>query len=180
MKVLVAVASKYGATEEIAERIAEKLTASGHQAVVQPANSVPTVNGYDAFVIGSAVYMGHWMKDALAFARSNRDVLVHQPVWLFSSGPLATETPTTEGEDPRKAAEPEELPELTDSLLPRGHRVFYGVLNPGKLSFRDRLIRMLPAGRRLLPEGDFRDWGDVDTWAIEIADGLGASGESAA
>lgn len=54
------------------------------------------------------------------------------------------------------------------------------MLNPGRLSFRGRLIRMLPAGRRLLPEGDFRDWSDLEKWAAEIADGLGASGKSAA
>lgn len=146
-----------------------KLTASGHEARARPADSAPTLDGYDAFVIGSAVYMGHWIKDAMPFVRRDRDRLVHQPVWLFSSGPLSTETMTGDGEDPLKAAEPEELPELTEALLPRGHRVFYGVLSPTKLGFRDRMLRMLPAGRRMLPEGDFRDWAEVDSWAAEIA-----------
>ncbi len=179
MKILIAVASKYGATEEIAQRIAQRLAANGHETRVLDANSA-TVSGYDAFVIGSAVYMGHWMRDAMAFVHRSRDHLVHQPVWLFSSGPLGNETMTREAEDPLKAAKPQELPELTEALLPRRHRVFFGALDPKKLSFRDRMLRMLPSGRRMLPEGDFRDWGDIDSWATEIARGLESSTTSAA
>lgn len=31
------------------------------------------------------------------------------------------------------------------------------------------MIKALPAGRTLLPEGDFRAWAEIDTWADEIA-----------
>ncbi|MDP1803810.1 MAG: hypothetical protein Q8K72_01455, partial [Acidimicrobiales bacterium] len=46
---------------------------------------------------------------------------------------------------------------------------FFGALDPGKLGFRDRAMRTLPAGRALFPEGDFRDWPDIDAWAAGIA-----------
>ena len=38
-------------------------------------------------------------------------------------------------------------------------------LDPTKLGFSERAIRKLPAARALLPEGDFRDWTEIDAWA---------------
>jgi len=91
MRVLVAYASRHGATQGIAERIGETLRAAGVEAEVQPAASVKRAAGYDAYVIGSAAYMFHWLKDAVGFVRRNRAALAGKPVWLFSSGPLGTE-----------------------------------------------------------------------------------------
>ncbi len=42
--------------------------------------------------------------------------------------------------------------------------VFFGALDPGKLSFAERSLRKLPAARAMLPEGDFRDWAEIETW----------------
>src|ERR1035437_1878635 len=90
MAVLVTYASKHDATQEIAERIAQTLAAAGKQAQVRPVSAAGDLAGYGAFVIGSAVYMGHWQKEAVEFVRRNRAVLAGRPVWLFSSGPLGT------------------------------------------------------------------------------------------
>ena len=38
---------------------------------------------------------------------------------------------------------------------------------------REALIRKLPAARALLPEGDFRNWDDIEAWAGDIARALG-------
>lgn len=169
MKVLVAYASKYGATRGIAERIARQLRVAGLEAQAQPVTTVSELSGYGAFVIGGAVYLGHWLKEVTAFVRGNSDVLASQPTWLFSSGPLGTEPTDAEGRDLRLAAEPEEVAEFKETIKPIDTRVFFGVLNPGKLGFRDRAMRMLPAARALFPEGDFRDWPDIDAWAAAIA-----------
>ena len=56
--------------------------------------------------------------------------------------------------------------------MPREHRVFFGALDPHHLGLRDGLIRTTPAGRKLLPEGDFRNWTEVDAFAAEIAAAL--------
>jgi menaquinone-dependent protoporphyrinogen oxidase len=56
MSILVAYASKHGATQEIAERIAETLRATGGTVEVRPVESAGELAGYDAFVLGSAVY----------------------------------------------------------------------------------------------------------------------------
>ena len=96
-------------------------------------------------------------------------LLAKRPVWLFSSGPLGTEATDAKGEDLRVAAEPKELPEFQETIHPREHRVFFGALDPGTLSFTERSLRKLPAARAILPEGDFRDWDEIQTWAQGIA-----------
>jgi menaquinone-dependent protoporphyrinogen oxidase len=172
MKVLVAYATKHGATQGIAERIAVGLGAAGLRADVKPIRSVGDVSGYGAVVVGSAAYIGHWLPEATEFVRAHRAVLTDRPTWLFSSGPLGTGPMKPLAQGQRVAAEPKEVPELREAIRPRDHRVFSGALTPAKLGLRDRAIRTLPAGRALLPEGDFRDWTDIDAWAAGIASEL--------
>ncbi len=86
-RVLVVYASRHGATRGIAERIAARLTESGVDVTLESAQEVEDVGGYDAYVIGSAAYMFHWLKDATDFVRHHRKLLAARPVWLFSSGP---------------------------------------------------------------------------------------------
>ncbi len=169
MKILVAFASKYGSTRTIAEGIAGRLRTIGHDAQAQHVTTVGDLSGYDAFVVGSAAYMGHWLKEATEFVRLNAATLADRPTWLFSSGPLGTEPTDAQGRDQRIAAEPSEIPVLRELILARGHRVFFGALDPSRLGLRDRAIRALPAGRALLPEGDFRDVADLDAWADGIS-----------
>jgi menaquinone-dependent protoporphyrinogen oxidase len=167
--ILVAYASKHGATREIAERIADTLRAAGQQAEARPVQATGDLAGYDALVVGSAAYAGHWLKEASEFLRRNRTILAGRPVWLFSSGPLGTKATDAKGQDLRVAAEPKEIAELRQTLEPRDHHVFFGALDPGKLSFAERSLRKLPAARAMLPEGDFRDWAEIETWASGIA-----------
>jgi len=169
MNVLVSYASRYGSTQGIAERIAERLSASGLQAQARPTKTASDLAGYEAYVIGSAAYMGSWLKEAAEFARGNEAVLATKPVWLFSSGPLGTGTKDAQGRDLLVASEPKEFAEFKQTIKPRGLQVFYGALDPTRLGFRDRAIRALPAGRALLPEGDFRDWKAIEAWAESIA-----------
>jgi Flavodoxin domain len=103
-----------------------------------------------------------WQSEAREFVRRNRAVLASRPVWLFSSGPLGTEPTDAQGRDLTVAAEPKELAEFTEVIHPRGHRVFFGVLDPGRLGLGERAIRNLPTVRALLPEGDFRDWAQIE------------------
>ena len=102
MKVLVAYATRHGATAGIAERIAATLQAEGVEAEARPAASVKTLAAYDAFVVGSAAYMFHWLGDATKLVRSHRAELAVKPTWLFSSGPLGTEPAQREGPATRR------------------------------------------------------------------------------
>ena len=169
MTILVTYASRHGSTGEIASRIAARLNAAGMTVEVQPMKHITTLSHYDVFVIGSALYFGSWMKEAVAFARQHQSEISARPVWLFSSGPLGTETVDTEGHDIRESTVPKELAELTEVLKPREHVVFPGALDSHNFGVTERMIRALPGGKKLLVEGDFRDWEEIDAWAEQIA-----------
>jgi menaquinone-dependent protoporphyrinogen oxidase len=154
MSVLVVYASKHGATRGIAGRIAASLRTAGCKADVRPVKDAGDLAAYDAFVIGSAAYELHWRKEATEFVRRNTKVLAARPVWLFSSGPLGTEPADAKGRDLRTVTVPKEIPEFTEALHPRGHHVFFGALDPSKLTFAERSLRKLPVARAGLPEGD--------------------------
>jgi menaquinone-dependent protoporphyrinogen oxidase len=170
MSVLVAYATRHGATQGIAERIAETLRAAGLDAELLPVKAAGDVARYDAYVIGSAVYMFHWMKEAAKFVRRNQSTLAGRPVWLFSSGPLGSEATDAKGEDQLVVAAPKEIGELQAAVNARDHRVFFGAYERGKpASFGERVVAVIPAARQAFPEGDFRDWQEIEQWAEGIA-----------
>ncbi len=164
-KVLVAYATKYGATEEIAERIGLALGNAGVAAEVLAVDKVEDVNAYAAVVLGSAVYIGGWRKEAVKFLQENKEALATRPVWLFSSGP------TGEG-DPVEQMDgwtfPDKLKPVAERIQPREIVVFHGEVAVEKLNFMDRfMIKNVKA-----PTGDFRDWAAINDWAEEIAAAL--------
>lgn len=158
MRVMVACASKHGSTEGIAEAIAERLRQSGHEAVAVRVSDVTDLNGVQAVVLGSAVYAGSWMKEAAEFADAHAEALAGMPLWLFSSGPLGTEVQDEE-------EQPRQLAKLTETLRPRGHRMFFGAIDRSALGFGERMIMKAVKA----PDGDFRDWNAIGGWADEIA-----------
>lgn len=174
MKVLVAYASRHGATAGIAEAIGKGLAARGHEVDVADVEDVATVDDYEAFVLGSAAYIFHWLKPATVFARRYRPILEDRPLWLFSSGPLGTDLFDADGNDVFEAARPKDWVTLIDTLQPRGTKVFFGAWDPDAppVGMAERLMKHLPASAETLPSGDFRDWAAIDEWAEEIADGL--------
>lgn len=170
MKVLVAYATRYGATEGIAQRIAANLAEQGLSADARRVDAVHDVDGYDAFVVGSAVYIGAWVKDAIQFVERNRPALSTHPLWLFSSGPIGPETTDAQGRDTRSSAVRKDVADLKESLSARDHHVFFGALDRSRLHLPDRLIAAMP----VFPgtEGDFRDWDEIDAWSKVIAEEL--------
>jgi menaquinone-dependent protoporphyrinogen oxidase len=175
MKVLVAYATHSGSTAEIAERVAQRLHAAGHHPDLGPVTTFSAMPTHDAFVIGSAVYLGRWQKEALTFVERNRPVLATGPTWLFSSGPLGAERTDTDGRDIRVGALlAGQIDALIEAVQPRDHRVFFGALDPDRIGLGPRLMRLTPAGRKLLQEGDFRDWAEIEAWADSIARELSA------
>jgi menaquinone-dependent protoporphyrinogen oxidase len=165
VQVLVAYATKYGATAEIAERIGQVLRQAGLRTDVLPADRVSDLSPYRAIVLGSAVYMGQWRKEAVTFLEANEKRLAEGPVWLFSSGP------TGEG-DPVQLMKGWRFPEaqqpIADRIQARDIALFHGVLEMKKLSLAEKLvIKGIKA-----PVGDFRDWDAITSWATAIADEL--------
>jgi menaquinone-dependent protoporphyrinogen oxidase len=163
MTVLVTYASKHGSTEEIAQAIAARLRSHGFEVEAAPIAKVEGIDRAEAVVIGSAVYAGSWMKEAVEFVRHHADRLTRLPVWLFSSGPLGSDVQDEE-------MQPKQIGEFNETLHPRDHRVFFGALDPEKLGFAERMI---VKGVKA-PVGDFRNWDDIRSWADEVAADLGS------
>jgi menaquinone-dependent protoporphyrinogen oxidase len=167
MKVLVSAASRHGATAEIARTIGETLTEAGLEAIAIPPDAVTSLDGYDAVVIGSGVYVGHWMDAAKNLVERYAGELASRPVWLFSSGPI--------GQPPTPEEDPADLSEIMAATHARGHRLFAGKVDKAILGLGERVI--LKAVR--VPEGDFRPWDDVREWARGIAAELTGGGTPA-
>lgn len=162
VQVLVAYASKHGATAEIAEKIGEELHTAGLPTDVLTVDRVDDLTLYKAIVLGSAVYVGQWRKEAATFIEVNEKLLVERPVWLFSSGPTGKGDPTELMNGWRF---PEAQQPIANRIQPRDIAFFHGALDTKKLSLPERL---LVKGVKA-PIGDYRDWGVISSWAAGIA-----------
>jgi menaquinone-dependent protoporphyrinogen oxidase len=161
MRVLVAYGSRHGATGEIAEAIGAALREEGLDADVASFEDEPDPGGYEAFVLGSAVYMGRWLESARLFAEANGPQLAHAATWIFSSGPV--------GDPPRPAeAEAVQVDEIATAAGPREHRLFGGRLERRRLGLGERAM----AAAFGVKDGDFRSWAEIDSWARAIAAAL--------
>ena len=156
---VVTAASRHGATHEIATAIAAGLARRGVEADARPAEELDTLDGYDAYVIGSAVYVGRWLDPARELIEAHAAALAERPVWLFSSGPLGPPDKLKPEGDPVDVAG---LIETTDAV---DHRVFAGRLDRKLLSFGEKAVVVAVRA----PEGDFRDWEAIDGFAAETA-----------
>ena len=160
MKVLVCAASKYGATSEIAQAVADVLAGKGLEVSVAPPGQAGTIEEFDAVVLGSAVYMGQWMKPARELAERQAAALATRPVWLFSSGPV--------GEPAKPTGNPVDVTKILQATNARDHQIFTGKLARKHLSLPDRAM----ASAIRAAEGDFRNWAQIKDWATGIADTL--------
>ncbi len=160
MRVLVATASKHGSTEEIGRCIAESLTGEGVDARILAPDEVTALTGFDAAVLGSAVYAGRWMKPMRELVDRLATGLGEIPVWLFSSGPI--------GDPPNPHEDPVDVAPIMEATGAREHVLFAGKLDKKVLGFGERAI----VGALKAPEGDFRDWDEIRGMAVRVATDL--------
>ncbi len=163
--ILVTYASKYGATKEIAEKIGAILRQAGWAADVLSVTDVRELAAYQAVILGSAVYVGKWMKSACEFLDENTEVLAARPVWLFSTGPTGEGDPVALLEGWRFP--PEQQP-IADRIQPRDIAVFHGNIDPRRVN----LIEKTAVKALKKPFGDSRNWNAITAWAISIAETL--------
>jgi menaquinone-dependent protoporphyrinogen oxidase len=164
-KILVAYATKYGATAEIAEKIGQVLRNAGLNVDVELVHHISDLSPYDAVVLGSAVYIGGWRREAAGFLKSNEKILAKMPVWIFSSGPTGEGDPSAilQGWSLPKAIQP-----FIDRIKPRDIVLFHGAIYEDRIGFVEKwMVKNVKA-----PFGDFRDWTAITSWAAAIADSL--------
>lgn len=161
--ILVAYATRYGSTEEVAERIAAILREGGHSVVLRPAPEVRSLEGYDAVVLGAALYMFRWHRHARRFLSRHRRDLEHRPVAIFALGPV--EDKEEQFRDAR-----DQLDKALNKFpwfSPVAVQMFGGKFDPAKLSFPINRF----AGSE--PASDIRDWEAIRAWAEDLPNVLG-------
>jgi len=156
-KVLVAYASRMGSTAEIADAVADQLRSHGLEVVTAPCSTAPDPAGFDAVLIGSAVYATRWMKSARRFLREHQAVLADRATWLFESGP-------TGDLSERRHESPAAVIRLAREVGSPPVEVFGGNLDPARATTP---IAKWVANSDMA--GDYRDWKQIRRWADEIA-----------
>ena len=95
MQVLVAYGSKRDGTAGLAAMVGKALEAAGVSADVRPASKIGSLDSYDAVIVGGALYMARWHRDARRFVKRRAAELSGRPVWLFSSARWTTRPRST-------------------------------------------------------------------------------------
>jgi menaquinone-dependent protoporphyrinogen oxidase len=158
MRILVSPASKHGGTAEIGRAIAKVLRQRGIDVDVTQPEDIRDLSHYDGFILGSALYMGSWLPEAVTFVDEHAEGLKRLPTWLFSSGPLGDARP----EEPIR---PELVQHLVSATNALEHRLFSGRLDLERLGRTERFIaRWVGAAN-----GDYREWDEIAEWVHKIA-----------
>jgi menaquinone-dependent protoporphyrinogen oxidase len=165
-RALIVVESRHGATLGIAGALAQRLVFHDFQVQVVDPTGDAEIDA-DIILIGSAIYLGKWLKPAIRYLEGHAGQLADLPVWLFSSGPLGDDV--AHGGDGVDGMDASYIDHLIERVGARDHRVFAGRLDRGSLGPVETLV----AHAVHAPEGDFRNWLEVYEWADEIASEVG-------
>jgi len=156
MLALVTYGSTRGGTEGLAEMVADGLREEGFTVDVLAPREVGPIDGYDAVIVGGALYAFHWHRAARRFVKRHAAELRQRPTWFFSSGPL-DESATQRDIPPVKG-----IQSLMRRVGARGHVTFGGRLSPDAKGFPASAMAKKQAG-------DWRDAGQVRAWVGTVA-----------
>ncbi len=164
---LLAYATSYGSTQEVAQSVAETLRNAGFSVDLQPAKQVRSVSGYAGVILGAPLYMFRWHANAKRFLSRHQKALVNLPVAIFALGPFHNK------EDELSSAREQLDKELAKYawLKPAAIQVFPGKFDPARLRFPYSLIPAL----KNMPPSDERDWPAIQDWALNVGSSLQVS-----
>lgn len=163
-RILVAYASRYGSTEEVADAIGTVLRDDGAHVDVKRARDVDDVAGYDAVVVGGPIYLGSLLRDEKRFLERHEGALREMPVAVFALGPIQA---CDDG--PQAQAQLASALTAYPWLDPIETRLFVGTYDPQQLRLTDRLITLPPASPlHGVAARDDRDWGVIRSWARNL------------
>lgn len=160
-RILVGYATRTGSTTGVAEAIGKTLAERGFAVDVKPMRERPSIDGYDAVVLGSAVNGGQWLPEAMSYVQANAAALARVPVAAFcvhSMNGGADEKQTT-----RRLAY---LDRLREIVRPAAEGFFLGQgPDPKDTSLIARWAFKAFGGSG---EGDMRDWDKIAAWARDL------------
>ena len=167
MRVLTVHASAHGSTAEVARFIADLWQKRGVQTDVAAVDTAPSLAGFDAYALGSAIHNGLWLPEMATFVRHSREQLARKPVYLWLNC--------------LRAIEPGGYAYVTNNYLPnllgrdlsfRKVGIFAGKIDLATINEDERwTLTFRYDGRENLTRlaGDFRDWEKIRDWAEQVA-----------
>lgn len=160
-RVLVGYATRTGSTVGVAEAIGKTLAARGFEVDVKPLREQPSVEDYDAVVLGSAVNGAAWLPEALAFVKSHATALKAMPVAAFCVHSM--NGGTDEKQTKKRLGY---LDDVRTLVTPTDEGFFLGKgPDPEDTSLIARWAFRAFGGSG---EGDMRDWAKIDEWADQV------------
>ena len=164
-RILVAYASAAGSTGGVAETIGKTLADTGVVVDVHRIQSVETLDGYDAVVLGSAIHGGKWLPEAVEFLQANRTRLNQVPTAFFLVGLMVNRKSQSDQElvnqflaSERALVEPVAEGRFVGAMFIKNYPGFTGI---GMRFF----IAYCGLGLR---GGDFRDPAAIRAWADSV------------
>ena len=169
-RVLVAFATKYGATAEIAEAIGAGIRETGAEVDVLPARAVRELDGVDGVVVGAGVYMNRWHGDGIDFLKRFERELGARPTWVFSSGPT--------GGDPKSEAKMREILAAQPPAPGEAGKRAAKIHARAQATFAGRIDETTAKSggifARFIPRGDWIDRDAARRWGASIGDAMRA------
>lgn len=165
-KVLVAFASQFGSTGEVAEAIGDVLSQQDCAVDVKWIRDVNQVDTYDAVIVGSAIQYDKWMPEAVDFVKTHQKALSSVPVaYFFTCLTLAKKNAKTEQQALVYA---DKLRAISSQVVPVSVHGFAGVVDFSKISFLTRMMLKAITTVNGVQEGDYRDWAAIHAWAHSV------------
>jgi len=161
-RVLIAYASKCGATAEIANFIGNRLYDQGYTVDVQRTRHVKNLAGYSAVMLGSAIYMGKLLGEAESFANNHLAGQSDIPMALFSVCLTMKENTPENIQTAMGYFDP-----ITKLISPAAVGLFAGRIDFDTLPPLYRLFAQADK-EGILAEGDFRDWDAISLWTDSL------------
>ena len=159
-RVLVAYASKAGSTAEVAAAIGKRLADAGLAIDLRRARNVRSVDGYRAVIVGSAIRAGQWLPEASGFVKTHREALAARKTAFFTL--CMTLQQDTPGNREKVAGY---LKPVRAVLEPHRLEFFAGKMEYRTLALGPRLV----VKAMKVPEGDFRNWHAIGSWADALS-----------
>lgn len=165
-RILVAYASRYGSTREVAEHLSQTLRRNGFEVDCRSMTELSDISDYPTIVLGAPFYFGRWPGSARHFLGRFGPVLAHRDIAVFATGRVDPD------QSPAEARQQLDLLlRRCDWLRPFASEMFGGRWDPSLLRGAHRWLLWFPGSPlKRLPVSDLRDWRAVDGWAERIGE----------
>ena len=166
--ILVTYASRCGSTREVAEAMAREIAQANPEAEpgrpdrveLLPARAVTSLSGYRAVIVASAVRMGTWLPEAVAFVRAHAAELQKVKTAFVTVHMLNGDDSQTS-----RRARAAYLDAVHATMTAPVEVFFAGRIELARMNAIDRLISTVMKAK----DQDRRDWASIQAWARRFA-----------